>query len=191
MASEDSDQLVPGFWRFMVCAISTISIRPSEVRCLPVETSSTQRAKASKSSRFDVSNGCSWEERNNRFHQLRASIDAILQEILAMVVAPCVPNDPADPEEALKLLEAAGARSALRDRKAVSHLIAGFVAAPVHPVWLTDEADREAPFSVYKTNNPASVDQPFLLIFRTVQIVTEHRKNLCRVPDGYTGFSSI
>jgi len=50
------------------------------------------------------------------------------------------------------------------------------------------ETDREASFSVYKTNNPASADQPFLLIFRTVQIVTEHRANLCRVPDGYTGF---
>jgi hypothetical protein len=30
--------------------------------------------------------------------------------------------------------------------------------------------------------------QPFLLIFRTVRIVTAHSNKLGRVPDGYTGF---
>lgn len=108
-----------------------------------------------------------------------------------MVIAPGVPNDPSYAEQALKLLEAGGARSALRDCKAMSHLMAGLVGAPACSAWLPSETDREAPFSVYKTNNPASADQPFLLIFRTIRIVTEHRTSLCPVPDGYTGFPSI
>ena len=91
----------------------------------------------------------------------------------------------------LKRVEASDARFALRDSKAVSHLVAGSVAAPARSIWLSNEADREAPFSVYKTNNPASPDQPFLLVFRTDRIVTAHDRSLGRVPDRYTGFSSI
>jgi hypothetical protein len=57
--------------------------------------------------------------------------------------------------------------------KRMSHLIAGLVADSPGPVRLTDEADGKAPFSIYKTDDPAvKLDQPFLLIARTVQIVT-------------------
>ena len=59
------------------------------------------------------------------------------------------------------------------------YLIAGPVAAPALPIRLPDEADREASFSVYKTNNPAAkLDQPFLLVFRTDRIVTAHARKL-------------
>jgi hypothetical protein len=71
------------------------------------------------------------------------------------------------------------------------YLVAGPVAAPALPVWLPDKANREASFSIYKTDNPAKRDQPFLLVFRTDRIVTAHRRKLARVPDGYTGFPSI
>lgn len=131
------------------------------------------------------------EERDDRFHQIRASVDAILQEILAMVVAPSVSNNPPDPEEARKSLEAGNARFTLRDCKAMGRLIAGSVAVSARSVWLPNEADREASFSVYKTNNPASSGQSFLLVFRTFRVVTAHSSKLRRVPDGYTGFSSI
>jgi hypothetical protein len=30
--------------------------------------------------------------------------------------------------------------------------------------------------------------QPFLLVFRTVRIVTVHTRSMGRVPDGYSGF---
>ena len=101
---------------------------------------------------------------------------------------------PTNTEEALELVEARDAPGALYDDKAVRYLIAGCVAAPTRAVRLPNEADREASFSVYKTDNPASCNQPFLLIFRTVQIVTAHgnppwsRVTLGRVPDGYSGF---
>jgi hypothetical protein len=59
-------------------------------------------------------------------------------------------------------------------------LVAGLVAFSADPIWLSDEADREAAFSVYKTNNPTRVDQSFLLIAwllcprNTAKIVTAH-----------------
>jgi len=83
-----------------------------------------------------------------------------------------------DPEELLQLFEADQALRALRDGKLVSNLIAGSVAASARPAALADEADREASFSVYKTNNPAFLPQPFLLVFRTVRIVTAHTRSV-------------
>jgi hypothetical protein len=52
-------------------------------------------------------------------------------------------------------------------------LVSGFVAASPRPAWLPDESDREASFSVYETDHPATeLDQPFLLVFRTRHVVT-------------------
>ncbi len=68
------------------------------------------------------------------------------------------------------------------------HLIAGSVAFTTHPVILPDEADGEATLSVYKTNNPAMSDQPFLLIARTGRIVTAHTLLYGRVPPDTPGF---
>ena len=52
------------------------------------------------------------------------------------------------------------------------HLIAGFVAFPARTAWLPDETDGEAALSVYKANDPASLNQSFLLISCTRHIVT-------------------
>ena len=52
------------------------------------------------------------------------------------------------------------------------------VAVSALPIMLSDEADREASFSVYKPNYPAKLNQPFLLIVRTVRIVTAHNKRV-------------
>src|SRR6266545_5559291 len=55
----------------------------------------------------------------------------------------------------------------------MSDLVSGRVASSPWPAWLPDEADREASFSVYKTDHPATeLDQPFLLVFRTRHVVT-------------------
>ena len=108
--------------------------------------------------------------------------------MLLVVVMPPVDADCTDTEETLHIVQRADAFGALNNYKTVSHLISGSVAFPARPVWLPDKADEEASLSVYKTNNPASPDQPFLLIFRTVRIVTAHRYILGRVPDGYSGF---
>src|SRR5688572_16028256 len=76
----------------------------------------------------------------------------------------------------------------LRDRELVCHLPSGSVGASTPAARLAYEADREASFSVYETDHPSTLlDQPFLLIVRTVRIVTVHDESLGRVPDGYTG----
>jgi hypothetical protein len=92
--------------------------------------------------------------------------------MLAMVVVSPVEKDPANPEEALELLEASAAPLTLNDHEPMRHLIAGRVACSAHPTRLPNEADGEASFSVYETDDPADPDQPFLLIVRTRHVVT-------------------
>jgi len=75
-------------------------------------------------------------------------------------------------EEPAEIFEARETSRALRHREFGRHLIAGLVAFSTRPIWLPDEAEGEAPFPVYKTNNPAELYQPFLLIACTHRIVT-------------------
>src|SRR5205085_12289669 len=102
------------------------------------------------------------EERKDRSQELVAARDVILRQVLPVIVVPAVHEDPTDPEEVPKVLEARLATCSLRDDEPMEHLIASSVAGSSSPTCLADEADREASFSVYKTNNPASTDQPFL-----------------------------
>ena len=90
-----------------------------------------------------------------------------------MVVVALVDVNPTDPEEALHLLEAVQTLHSLRHGKPRGHLVAGLVADSIRPAWLPNETDREAAFSVYKTDHPTTkLDQSFLLIFRTRHVVT-------------------
>ena len=83
----------------------------------------------------------STEERDHRLHQIVASVDDVLAQVLAVVVVPPVQNQAAHPEELLELLEAAHAADSLRHRKPVRDLVAGRVALPVVPSRLSNEAD--------------------------------------------------
>src|SRR5262249_29475509 len=68
-------------------------------------------------------------------------------------------------------------------------LPAGLVGASTSSAALAHEADREASFSVYKTNNPATSDQSFLLIFRlTRHVVTVDIGSDVSSSAGYPGF---
>jgi hypothetical protein len=178
MASEDSDQLLPGL-------LAVHGLRdagdPDEPIGLEMPSAphklETLRELAEVLSLRREKRMCP-EERNDRLQELIAPADAVLRHVLAVVVVPGVCVDPTDPEERLEIFETADAAHTLRDNEPMEHLIAGLVTASIRPIWLPNEADREASFSVYKTNNPASSDQSFLLIFRTVRIFTEHRANL-------------
>jgi hypothetical protein len=112
------------------------------------------------------------KERNDRLPQLLSPSYDVAIQVLAVIVVARIRDDVADSEEVDELVQEGHALRALRDGELVSHLIAGCVAFSVLPVVLPDEPNREASFSVYKTNNPASEDQPFLLVFRTARIVT-------------------
>ena len=89
-----------------------------------------------------------------------------------MVVPPVVHKYLTYTEELAELVETRHATRALGHRELVRYLPAGFVAASAAAATLADEADREASFSVYKSNNPAKPDQSFLLIVRTRHVVT-------------------
>jgi hypothetical protein len=128
------------------------------------------------------------EERNDLRDQIRPPAHHVAIQVLVVVVVPLIREHLAHSEEAHELDQARHALRALRDHELVSHLIAGSVAASASPTTLADKTDREATFSVYKTNNPAFLPQPFLLVFRTVRIVTVHHRSVGRVPDGYSGF---
>ena len=91
-------------------------------------------------------------------------------------------------------METLGAPFPLSHRELVRHLKAGLVAASRRPVWLPNEPDREASFSVYKTDHPTTLlDQPFLLVFRTRHVVTivYGLSDATMSNAGYTGSSSI
>ncbi len=111
--------------------------------------------------------------------------------VLAVVVVPGVDEHLADAEEVAKSLEAPDASRTLRHDELVGHLIAGDVAGPARPPRLPDEADGEAPFSVYETRDPADPDQPFLLVFCTDRIVTAHDKQSRASTGRILRFSSI
>ena len=93
--------------------------------------------------------------------------------MLLMVVMAPVHEDPAYTEELFELLEAGETLRALRHGKPWKHLVSGPVASSLHSIRLPSEANREASFSVYKTDHPTTeLNQSFLLIFRTRHVVT-------------------
>ena len=113
------------------------------------------------------------EKRDHRFQQLRPPSHDVSVQMLSVVVIPPITEYLSDLKEVAKLIETRDALSTLRHGKLVSDLVAGPVAFPCSTARLPNEPDGEAPFSVYKTNNPATqLDQPFLLIVRTRHVVT-------------------
>ena len=112
------------------------------------------------------------EERNDRRDQVRPSSHHVAVQVFAVVIPPPIGDDTSHSEKRFELVETRDALRALRNRKLVSHLVAGSVASAPRPIRLPDEADGEAALSVYKTYNPAELNQPFLLVFCTRHIVT-------------------
>ena len=112
------------------------------------------------------------KERNDRLDQIRPTPHRIAIQMLLVVVVPPVRKHASHAEEIDKLVETRDALRALRNRELVRHLIAGFVAFPDRSTRLSHETDGEATLSVYKANNPAKLDQSFLLISCTRHIVT-------------------
>jgi hypothetical protein len=112
------------------------------------------------------------KERDNRSQKVITTTHVVLAQVLLVVVVPPVHEHATDPEEALQVFEGGPASFPLRNDEPVEHLVAGSVASSPHAVSLSRESDREASFSVYKTDHPATkLDQPFLLIFRIARHV--------------------
>jgi hypothetical protein len=191
MASEDSDQFMPGL--AMVHSL-----------CEPRDFDETFRREMPTLSAYlkrgdelvEVASlrglqRMTLEERDNHLEEVVPSLHAIAVEVLLVVVVAAVDTHRADSKELPQLVEGAHAARALHDGEAMGDLIPGFVALAAHAVWLPHEPDGEAAFSVHKTDNPASPDQSFLLVFRTDQIVTAHDHKSRASTGQILGFSSI
>jgi hypothetical protein len=188
MASEDSDQLGSGLSAIHRLGDLDDVEQPSRRQVMTLVDQLHAQSETVEIDSLGAPKREHPKERNDLSKEVRTLPYDEAMQMLTMVVASPVDDDLACAEEALKLLQAIQASLALDDSELMRDLKAGLVASPAWPVWLPDKADREASFSVYKTNHPADLDQSFLLVFCTDRIVTAHRSSLWRVPDGYSGF---
>ena len=113
-----------------------------------------------------------FEERDDRRNQIPSPAHHVAVQVLPVVVVAPIGDHASHTEEGHEVVETRDALRALRHRKLMRHLIAGFVALTARPAGLPDKAYGEASLSVYETNNPAELDQSFLLVFCTRHIVT-------------------
>ena len=191
MASEDSDQIVPGLapvHRFSdLDDLKETVDRPVTVRCNEFDTS----CELLEIHLLRAAHRMPAEERNHRLQQLGSLAHDVAKQVLAMVVAPPVRDYLADAEVLTQVVKALDALRPLRDHELVSDLTTEPVADPTRTIMLPDEADGEAPFSVYEAGHPATeLDQSFLLVFRTRHVVTtiHVRSDVTVSSAGYTGF---
>ena len=173
MASEDSDEVVPG-----LLPIHGLSDLHDLDETVGREMSACRDELDAASELLEVlllraQHRMQSEEWDYRLQKIRAPSYDVAEHVLPMVVMTTVRNHITNAEELTECLETCDAGGALCHRELVRDLEAGLVAAPSRPAVLPDETDREASFSVYKANHPATeLDQPFLLVFRTGHVVT-------------------
>jgi hypothetical protein len=188
MASEDSDQFVPRL--LAIHGLSDLRDRDqSRNQQMRVHTNQLHAAnELVKVAALRRAKRIALEERNHRSEELIPSPDSELAEVFLVVVVAPVRVDPANAEEITDLLQRGTAALTLRYDKPMEYLVAGRVASPLSPVGLLDETDGEATFPIYEADDPVCADRSFLLVFRTVRIITAHVLRLERVPAGYSGF---
>src|SRR5215211_6519884 len=188
MASEDSDQVLPGFL-VIHCLSDLRNLDQARHREMPTCGADLDAArKLLEVSPLRCTKRMLPKERDDDVEELVASANNESLQVLSVIVVAPIQRHRANLKEVAQLLEAPDATSALHHDEAVRHLIAGSVAAPPNPIGLLDEADREATFPIHETNYPTGPDQPFLLVCRTDRIVTAHSQRLGRVPDRFSGF---
>jgi hypothetical protein len=172
MVSEDSDQLMPGLPSVhRLCDLRDVrKTRVGQVD--PVIDHCDTTSELLEVAPLRRMQWMSREERDDRLDQVAPTTHHVPTQVLSVIVVSPVGDHASHSEKALKLPQARDALCALCHSKLVSHLIAGLVAFPARSRWLPNEPDGEATLSVYKTDNPAKLDQSFLLISCTRHIVT-------------------
>lgn len=172
MVSEDSDQVVPGL--FSVHRLRDLG----DIRQPPMgqmDTALNHCYTASELLKISLLRRMQLmcrEERDDRVDQVAPPTHHEPIQMLSVIVVSPIRDHASHSEEALELPETPDALCALRDSKLMSHLIPGFIALATRSQWLPNESNGEATLSVYKTDNPAKLDQSFLLISCTRHIVT-------------------
>ena len=141
MASEDSDQVVPGF--LAIHGLRNLCDRNEPVRA-QMSAGRDQLEAARKRLEITLLRGAHrvlTKERNDRFVELRSTLHQVVAQVLAVIVVTLVDEDPSHPEELSELLEARHALLALRNGESMRYLIAGSVALPLSLAWLPNKAD--------------------------------------------------
>ena len=173
MASEDSNELVPG-----LPVVHGLGQPRDLDQSIPRKVSSRDDHIHALRELLEVmllrgSKRMLAEERNDRLHEIASLGHGVLAQVLLVIVVPPIDEDPAYAKEPVEVFEAGAAPFSLRHHKRMAHLVSGLVASSPGAVLLPHEADREASFSVYETDHPATeLDQSFLLVFRTRHVVT-------------------
>ena len=141
MASEDSDQVLPGF--SMVHGFSDFSdLNQSpggQVAAAVAELNAPRELLEILSLRRPKR--ILPEERDDHPKEIFPSAHYVAMQMLLVVVVPSIDADSADPKEALQVVQGGNTFGTLNHYKAVGHLISGFVASSISPIWLADESD--------------------------------------------------
>ena len=141
MASEDSDELVPGF--LPIHGLSDLrDLDETFSRLVPANGNELHAARELlEVLLFGAAHRMLPEERNHRLEQIATSPYDVAQHVLPMVVVPPVRGHISYAEELTETLEARDAGGALRDCEFVRDLESGPVAASARAVVLPREAD--------------------------------------------------
>jgi hypothetical protein len=119
--------------------------------------------------------GSQWvlaEERDHHVEEISPPPNDVSVQWLSVVVLTTIDHHHTDTEERLQVMQTLEASRTLSDNELMKHLVAGPVAYAAISVRLPHQAKGEASFSIYKAEHPSQPDQPFLLIVRTLHIVT-------------------
>ncbi len=134
MASEDSDQLVSGF--FPVHRLDDLrDLNETLGRLVPAERDQLYTAcELLEVLLLRAPQRIPLEERDDRLKKIRATSHDVATHVLSVVVIPPVWDDVANAEILTKVFEARDARGALRNSELVRHLETGLVAFPARAV---------------------------------------------------------
>jgi hypothetical protein len=141
MASEDSDQFLSGFLAIhRLCKLGDVD-EPAGAQmpsCLDDVQAPRESLEVILLSALEA---IFPEERNDHFHEIPSTTHVVLNQMLTMVVVSPVHVQSADPEKALKLLEAGSTARTLRHDEPMEHLIADCVALSLRSTGLSNETD--------------------------------------------------
>ena len=106
------------------------------------------------------------EERDDSVPEISVPLDAIPEYIFPVIVVPAIAEHLAASEEADKLFQNVPARCTLHNGKFWSNLPSkGHRSATV-------DGTAETALAIYESHDPSTGHEPFLLVFRTVRIIT-------------------
>ena len=151
MASEDSDQFLPGFLmvhRLHYCRDFGQSLRSEMVADRAQINASLELGEIialARSQRVPL------KERDDDLSEIISSADYVVPKILFVVVMSPIDIDRSNSKEFAELVQSNQTSGALDHNKRMAHLPPGSIADAVDSAGLTSQADREATFAINET----------------------------------------